>query len=253
NIDQGQIVTAFEIIFPIRSEGFTIPYYWRIQVNSATLISDWTDTQTFTRDLSNKFLIANRLFGNYPDKYFYEKDVKSNNTYTFAENYAREIEELDFEVIRIKRDNYLVSVRDDSLYNNFGILYDFIQSNQTNQEYREQLIQLKKAFNSSSTFGAIQTIVSIFTCVEPTIQNVSNITGWRLYSKADTRPNKQNYYLMTPGGPTPFARLFNKASKAHAFYLTISNPFGLIINEDYLENLIYELIPAEVKVNFIFS
>jgi hypothetical protein len=253
--DKGQIVIAFEIAFPIRSEGMTIPYFWRVRANSQTVVSGFTDTQTFDRDLSNKQVITTRLFAGYPDFNVYTKDANSTFTFTIASVHSREVEEMDFEAIRTKRDIYLSSVRDESLYNNFGVLYNFQNTGQTLQEYREQLIQLRGAFQVSGTIGAVQRIVKIFTCTDPIVQEVKDLIGWRIFSPTDPELNRPHYYIKDPSQPTlsPIITIYSKAEKAHAFYLTINNSFNLIIDQAFLKSLILQLIPADAKVLIAFN
>jgi hypothetical protein len=252
--DKGQIVIAFEILFPIRAEAMTIPYYWRVKASSGSVTSDYTDTQTFIRDLSNKQAITTTLYGEYPDLNYYVKDANSTFTYTIASVHSREIEEMDFEAIRSKRDIYLTTVRDESLYNNFGVLYSYQNTGQTLQEYREQLIQLIAAYQISGTFGALQTLVAIFTCTQPVIQEVKDLTGWRIFSATDPEPNRPHYYIKDPAHPTlsPIITIYSKAEKAYAFYLIINNSFNLTIDEAYLKSLVYQLIPAYAKASVVF-
>jgi hypothetical protein len=252
---KGQLVISYEVAFPIRAEDQTIPYYWRVRVLSATLESPWTDTQTLTRDDSLKTDITNRIFATYPDENVYTKDVNSTYVYILAKEYARQIEEMSFESIRAKRDIYLESVRDESLYNNFGILYSFSPRNQTLQEYREQLIQLKDAYEYSGTISAVNKIVKAFTCREPDIIQIKDLTGWRIFSKTDPEPNRPHYYIRDPLNPTlsPIVTIYSKAEKAHAFILTVHNTFGLAIDQDYLRQLIIQLIPADSKVELVFT
>jgi len=253
--NKGQIVIAFEIAFPIRAEGQTIPYYWKVRASGLTVESDYTDTQTFIRDLSNKQVLTDQLSDGYPDENVYTKDSDSTIIYTIAKEHARQVEEMDFEAIRTKRDIYLSSVRDEALYNNFGVLYNFPNRGQVLQEYREQLIQLKDAFQYSGTEGAIQRIVKIFTCTDPVIEEVGQLTGWRIFSGTDPELNRPHYYIKDPINPDvqPVITVYSRAEKAHAFYLTINNSFNLTIEQDFLQNLIYQLIPAESKVLVIFN
>jgi len=252
---EGQLVIAYEIAFPIRAENQSIPYYWRVRVLSQTLESPWTDSQTLTRDASAKNEITTRIFETYPDENVYSKDVNSTYAYVLAHEYARQIEELRFEALRARRDIYLVSVRDESLYNNFGTLYSFTQRSQTLQEYREQLIQLKDAYEFSGTFGAVKRIVKVFTCREPDITEIGSLTGWRIFIKTDPEPNRPHYYLKDPAYPnlSPVIVIYSKAEKAHAFILTVYNSFGVTLDQDYLKQLVIQLIPANSKVEMVFT
>ena len=252
---QGQLVIAYEIAFPIRAEDQTIPYYWRVKVLSSALESPWTDTQTFTRDASQKTEVTNRIFTTYPDENVYSKDVHSTYTHLFAKEYSRQIEQMRFEALRAKRDIYLAQTRDESLYNNFGVLYTFPQRSQTLQEYREQLIQLINAYEFSGTIGSINTIIKAYTCREPDIIEINSLTGWRIFTKTDTEPNRPHYYLKDPAYPSlnPVIIIYSKAEKAHAFILTVHNTFGLTIDQDYIKQLVYQLIPANTKAEFVFT
>lgn len=253
--NKGQLVLAYEIAFPIRAEDQTIPYYWRVRVLSATLESPFTDIQTFTRDSSQKTDITNTIFANYPDENVYTKDVNSTNVFLFAQEYARQIEELEFETTRTIRDVALPTVRDESFYNNFGVLYNFPRKNQTLQEYREQLIQLRNAYQFSGTFEAIQTIVKIFTCQFPDITEIKDLIGWRIFTKTDPEPDRPHYYLQDPAYPAlaPVIVIYSKADKAHAFILTVHNQFGVSLDQQYLKDLIVQLIPAYAKVEMVFA
>lgn len=252
---QGQLITAYEIAFPIRAEDQTIQYYWRVKVLSQTLESPWTDTQTFERDWSKKNETTNRIYTTYPDENVYIKDTDSTYTHLIAKEHSRQVEELQFEALRSKRDIYLGSVRDESLYNNFGSLYNFSQRTQTLQEYREQLIQLMKAYETSGTYQAIIDIVKIFTCRIPVITEIKDLTGWRIFAPADPEPNRPHYYIKDSINPTLriIINTYSKAEKAHAFMITIDNLFGVTIDTDLLEELILQLMPAETKAEFIFT
>lgn len=252
---KGQLVTAYEIAFPIRAEAQTIQYYWRVKVLSQTLESPWTDTQTFVRDSSQKNETTNRIYTAYPDENVYTKDTDSTYTFLVAKEHSRQVEEMQFEALRAKRDIYLTEVRDEALYDNFGALYNFSQSTQTLQEYREQLIQLIGAYETSGTYQALIDIVKVFTCRTPKIVEIKDLTGWRIFSPSDPEPSRPHYYIHDTSHPslTIIISTYSKAEKAHAFMLTVDNIFGLNIDENLLKELILKLMPAETKAEFIFT
>jgi len=254
NFSKGQLVRSYEVLFPIRAEGEEITYYWRVRVLSTNLESEYSDTYTFNRDLSNKNQIHGRMFENYPDENVYEKDSESTLIYTIAKEHGRQVEEMDFESKRTKRDIYLKDVRDEKLYDNHAVLYNFKNTGQTLQEYREQFIKVKEAFKYSGTAGAIERLIRIFYCTDPLIQEVKDLTGWRIFDPSDPELNRPHYYIKDSVNlVSPVIVIYSKAEKAHAFYLTILNSFNLTVDQSYVRDLLLQLIPADAKALIIFQ
>ena len=258
---KGQLVIAYEILMPPRQQAEETPYWWKVKVESPDLYSDYTDPQLISRDQSEHSAIAETMFERYPDEHVYTKDKKSTYAFTVAANeHARQIERMKFEAIRTKKDIYLDTVRDEHVYDNFGSLIEFTKPTSTTpQEYREQMIQIREAFELSGTMGALRKLIAIFACAEPTVTFVRSLTGWRWFNSTDQLLQTKLWHIKDPanepafegyGGNKPRIVLWSKADKSHGVIMKINNPLNTTFDLNLLKGFIYKLTPAYLRIMY---
>lgn len=261
NYRRGQLVFAYEIIMPPRQPDLTTPYWWKVKVLSNELESDYSEPKLILRDESLHKEITESLFGKLPDENSYTKDTKSTNVFTLMKEFGRQIEKMRFEAKRTKNDVYFDKARDTSIYNNFGVLYEYKKpSNITPQEYREQVRRIAEAFDLAGTVGALNILLEVFTCQEETLTLIRSLTGFRIFSKADQALQTKLWHIYDPvresqfesyGGNKPPIVLWSKKDKAHGILLKINNQLLFTYDINFLKELIYKIIPTHVRVKFV--
>jgi hypothetical protein len=261
NYRRGQLVFAYEIVMPMRQPNLETPYWWKVRIISPTLESVYSDPELVLRDQSLHREITASLFGKIPDDNAYTKDANSTNVYTLMKEFARQIELMRFEAKRTKNDIYIDKTRDENVYNNFGILYEYKKpTNVTPAEYKEQIRRIKEAFELAGTIGALNIFLQVFTCEEETLTLIRSLTGFRIFDATDFPLETKHWHIYDPvyesafegyGGNKPPIVIWSKKDKANGVLIEINNTLNFFYDADFIKEMIYKLIPTQVRVTFV--
>ena len=196
----GVLVKSFAVPIPDKHIDEDIELYWRVktQVDGITAINFFYDGLTqysgiTTMNIDGSFSsyeninieqnltydIADRMHINMPDDSFYNKELNSSNIYKFLKVFATEIEKLNFESDRTRRDFFLEEARESYLADNFSKLIDFAINNKINiTEFRAIVRALLRAFQNSGTIDAIKSVLKYFIGLRPDIINIRDLDYW---------------------------------------------------------------------------
>lgn len=166
-----------------------------------TSVSDDEGLITFDIDLPYSrgvdFTLNLKLTDGTPVK---SSNFKTYNLYTLYESIAELIEEKLLETETVKNNKILSTAEEGVLYTNFGVYFDLQKRfDQTYFQYRDVLESFYIAFMNAGTIKGIITAIEDLTGFTPTIENLRDRIGWRIY----------DYYKYTrtvpaPGGAGPY-------------------------------------------------
>lgn len=119
---------------------------------------------------------------NLPDFHVYNtEDVKlplaerDTNLYHVANIYGSELDTVKLEDLLTKTNNYISLCRDEKLFDNFGILFDYKRPQaQEFVEYRECLGALIRSSLVGGTIDAIDRVIRCFTGVNPILRSIKD-------------------------------------------------------------------------------
>ena len=247
-------------------------WYWKVKIiypfesdpeftggNPATpvpLESNFTEVQTFTLEKDYVDEIATFLMDILPDENVYNKEIlyidkeeRDTVTWSIMSIYAEEFARSVIESGRIKNNNYLEELRENAVYDNFGVFFA-LQKTSAQQwvEYREMIRAFVRAALNGSTFLAIKESLRVLTGANPKIRSLKTDPGWLLdfdiLVKATDDPDDPDYIDNIPS-PTI---LFINDEYAWGVVITIMNPFNITLDEAFIRDVILSFIPAHVKI-----
>jgi hypothetical protein len=196
NYQNGNVRKGAAIQVALRQDGTEQTWYWRVRTKQGINFSDWSAPAQFT--ILEKFEVesAENILNNLPDYHVYGKSdlkravsARSSKLYKFSNMYGKEIDQTKLENILTITNNYVSLCRDEQLFDNFGIFFDYTKPQiQTSVEYRNTLRNLVLGSLTGGTFTAIRRIVKSFTGVTPILGTVKERNELFLSTILETPP-----------------------------------------------------------------
>ena len=198
----GDTRKGFSVEVPIREDKTEQIWYARVRTSNLPTLSVSAWSQSLQFNILEKFEVeeAEAIMTNLPDYHVYGKedllrDVQNRNSnlYLVANMYSREFDQGKLENILTSTNNYISLCRDEQLFQNFGIFFDYdISPTQEFVEYRTCLLNLILASLVGGTTDAIERSVRCFTGVTPIIQLIQDRNDFFLSTILETPPEVPN-------------------------------------------------------------
>lgn len=208
NFQNGNEAKGFQIQVPTRLTNGGQTWYAQVRTLSTTVpVSEFSIPIAFV--LIDRFDLteAENLINDLADYHVYNKDVvklpeNQRNTllWKIMLMYGKEFDRTLLLKELVRQDNYLTFTRDENLYNNWGIYFNFIKpSTMQFVDYRRCLQSMIDASLHGSTNEAIMTIARCFTGVGPLIETIRDIADFFLTTIMEqfTTSGTTNVYLLT--------------------------------------------------------
>jgi hypothetical protein len=170
----GNVHKGYAVPVSIRQEKTEQIWYARVRTVIGFSASDWSTPLQFVILQKFKQETTERLIDNLPDYHVYNKqDLKRpvnerlTLLYQIMGMYGKEFDQAQLERILTQTNIYINLCRDEQLYDNFGVLFNY-RKPQTQEfvEYRECLKALILGSLTGSTLNAIQAVSRCFTGVD---------------------------------------------------------------------------------------
>lgn len=252
NFQNGDFVKAWEVKMPwrqrSRSEGDTgtQTWYYRFRVNDSSNTSPWTGYQVLTIKPDYFYTNLDDMMTQLSDEHTYSKESYSSNVASLWKAFAKEYDKLKLEYLQTQDDNYIDSIRDSKLAKSFGAWAGIEkESGETATQYRYKVRKIVKAhIKYSGVEQGIRDVVKAYTAVDPLIIDNSANYGWIL----------GRHYLKDPDYPAllPNCILYSRITKGFGFTIHIYNHWGFSLDTNVLEPQIKAIMPAHVKVTFVY-
>lgn len=190
NFQNGNVAKGYEIQTPNRLENPGQTYYARVRTLSNS-VPQSSYSGTLQLSLLDRYdlAFAEAAIENLPDEHIYNKDVlklsvpdRTTLLWKIMLMYGIEADRAAVEQQLTITDNYLTLTRDEKLYDNFGVYFNFIKpSTMQFVEYRRELENLMDAALHGGTPEAIMEVVRCgFTGVSPTVTTIRDIADFYL-------------------------------------------------------------------------
>jgi hypothetical protein len=189
NFQNGNVAKGYQIQVANRQQNPQATYYARVRTLSTTVpVSDYSSTLTFQLLNAVDQSTAIASLTGLPDYHIYDQEVAKlplnqrntllwNILYMYGKQYDQEF--LNKELTRL--DLYLSLTRDEYLYDNWGIYFNFVKPvSMQYVDYRLCLIAMVEASLEGSTPQAIINIALAFTGVGPLIVSIRDIADFFL-------------------------------------------------------------------------
>lgn len=243
----GNTTVSFAVQMPKRLRGQEQTWYWRARIKKGLFISDYTATQTLTIPAHRAYSIAQEAHTDLADENFYPKEAESTNIFRLLNAGAHSLDTLLLETLRVKEDNFLDSVRDSKIADNFGALYKHPKPiTESFGDYRNRIRIFREAYlQLEATQLGIENVIESFVVQPPMLTDNSDIEGWIL----DTN------YIYDPAHPEliPYIILYSRASRGFGFKIAIFNSWGIDYDQDLLEHEVIKIMPRHAKVQFVYE
>lgn len=196
NYQNGNIRKGFAVPVQPRLDKIEQTWYARVRTRVGLNASDWSAILQFVIPQRWEVEEAENIMTNLPDIHVYGKEdllkivsQRNTNLYTVATMYGKELDQTLLENLLTTTNNYINLCRDENLYDNFGVLFDY-QKPQTQQyvEYRMVLSNLILAALVGGTVDAVQRVVRSFTGVDPTLLLIRDRNDFFLSTLFETPP-----------------------------------------------------------------
>jgi hypothetical protein len=209
NFQNGNVAKGYQIQVANRQQNPLATYYARVRTLSTTVpVSDYSSTLKFQLlDAVDQSTATGMLTG-LPDYHIYDQEVAKlplsqrntllwNILYMYGQQYDNEF--LNKELTRL--DLYLALTRDEFLFSNWGIYFNFIKPvSMQYVDYRLCIIAMVEASLEGSTAQAIIDIALAFTGVGPLIVSIRDIADFFLTTIREsfiTTGTTNVYYITT--------------------------------------------------------
>lgn len=245
----GNAAKGFEVSVFSRMENTTQFGYARVRTINGLSVSDWSDTIQFSIPPLLIETEAENLLNNVPDSSVYNKDIlngppSQRNTILYSvyfKDLATHLDALRLQLFLTSQDTFIRLGRDESLYDNFGIFFNFQKPiDLTNVEYRRCLENLITASLEGGTIDALNQVVRSFTGVDPTIVYIRDTIAFILV-------NSSSESDLTYLDSTDPAVLVDQRDAAFGVIIHINNPGGFTLDIPLITTLLKLILPSYVK------
>lgn len=193
----GNVWKGYTVPVAARIDGVIQTWYARVRVVSGINIGNWSDVLIWTIPQKWQLQEADALMEFLPDYHVYGKgdllkpvNQRNTNLWVVENMYANQLDKVYYELFLTKTDNFIALCRDEFLYQNFGILFNYPKPNlQTFIEYRETLKQLIIGSLNGSTLEPVLGVIQTFTGVFPLIENIRDRNDFFLNLIQQGTPN----------------------------------------------------------------
>lgn len=233
----GAVRKGAAIMVAAREDKTEQTWYWRVRTRVGLSTSNWSVVAQFT--ILEKFEVeeSENLLNNLPDYHVYGKgDLKRavsdrmSKLYKICNMYGREFDQTKLEDILTATNNYIALVRDEQIYQNFGILFNYVKPQiQTSVEYRNALRNLILASLAGGTFSAIRSVVKAFTGVTPVLGTIVERNEFFLNTILETPPEapdgtRQFFTVSEEYIPGTLTVLLNGVAQDPGYFAVFENP-----------------------------
>ena len=231
----GNVWKGYTVPVAARIDGVIQTWYARVRVVSGPNIGNWSNVLIWTIPQKWQLQEADALMEYLPDYHVYGKgdllkpvNERNTNLWIVENMYANQLDKAYYEIFLTKTDNFIALCRDEFLYQNFGILFNYPKpSIQTFVEYRETLKQLILGSLNGSTLEPILGVIQTFTGVFPLIQNIRDLNDFFLNLIQQGSPNS--------GVGTPYIEAGNDVrTQFHVQYEFLPGTMSLFKNGNLL-------------------
>lgn len=185
----GNEAKGYQVEVPSRALNPLQQYFARVRIlQDSTPVSDFSNILEF--NLFDRFdlQVSEDLITNLPDYHIYNHDViklpedeRKTLLWKIMSMYGAEADTALLEKELVRTDLYLALTRDEHLFQNFGIFFNFPKPAAMQfVDYRRCLQSLVDAALHGSTNQAIIDIIKCFTGVGPTVESIQNIADFFL-------------------------------------------------------------------------
>jgi len=219
----GNVRKGFAVPVAARVHLETQTWYARVRTRTVSLTSDWSAVLTWTIPPSIQQSSAEALMESLPDYHVYGKgdlllpvDDRNTNLWVVEETYGNQLDAAYYASFLTQTNNYIDLAIDEVLYQNFGVLFNFVKPNSMQYvDYRWILMNLYLASLVGGTNQAVIYVIQAFTGVPPAINNVRDFNNFILTTTQDPP-------ITPPGFPAPPQTVFF-TSTPYFGELTIEN------------------------------
>ena len=160
--------------------------------------NDYINYNELDKEIMNKYILQfnhiNSLLGYLPSTY--NKDLDCTNIYKILRALSIEMAEFDAQRIITQENNYLTTVHEQEIYDNFGVLAQLNHKyNWSLEKYRALISGVIKSILTGPTLKSIEDAVNLFINYEYSLNNgdkVANITIEELYKDDTVIPTNYN-------------------------------------------------------------
>ena len=160
--------------------------------------NDYINYDELDKEIMNKYILQfnhiNSLLGYLPSTY--NKDLDCTNIYKILRALSIEMAEFDAQRIITQENNYLTTVHEQEIYDNFGVLAQLNHKyNWSLEKYRALISGVIKSILTGPTLKSIEDAVNLFINYEYSLNNgdkVANITIEELYKDDSVIPTNYN-------------------------------------------------------------
>lgn len=178
----GDVRKGYEIEVPARLDKQDQTLYARVRTKNGVAFSDWSYALQFRIPTKWQVEEAENIVIAIPDYHVFGKEDlrklvadRVTNLYTVADTYGKELDQTLLENLLTTTNNYISLCRDEALYDNFGVLFNYPKP-QTQEfvEYRECLRIFILSALIGGTVQSLNATVRSFTGVNPNLELVRN-------------------------------------------------------------------------------
>ena len=189
----GNVRKGFAVPVAARIDGVEQTWYARVRTHTPSFISAWSQVLTWTIPQKVEQQYAENLMKSLPDAHVYGKEdllkppsQRNSNLYVVEDMYGNQLDKVWYENFLTQTDNYVDMCRDESLQQNYGVLFKFTKPiSMPFVDYRWILMNLFLASLVGSTNEAIILTVSSFTGVDPIITPIRDLNNFVLTTTQD--------------------------------------------------------------------
>lgn len=193
----GNVWKGYTVPVAARIDEVTQTWYARVRIFSGSDFGDWSTVLIWTIPQKWQLQSAEDLMRSLPDNHVYGKgdllkpvNQRKTNLWLVENMYGAQFDAAYYENFLTQTDNYIALVRDEFLYQNFGVLFNYPKPNiQTFVEYRQTLKQLILGSLNGSTLEPVLGVIQTFTGVPPLIQNIRDLNDFFLNLIQQGTPN----------------------------------------------------------------
>jgi hypothetical protein len=196
NFQNGDARKGFDVPVASRIDKQEQVWYARVRTRIGFNVSAWSSVLQFIIPERFEVESSENIVNALPDFHVYGKEDllkpvvdRNSNLYTVATMYGKEVDRTLLENLLTTTNNYVNLCRDEQLYNNFGVLFNY-RKPQTQEfvEYRMCLLDLILAALVGGTIDAIQRVVRCFTGIDPVIELIRDRNDFFLSTIFQTPP-----------------------------------------------------------------
>lgn len=226
----GNVRKGFAVPVAARINAQTQTWYARVRTRTPSITSDWSTILTWTIPPSIQQSSAEALMESLPDYHVYGKgdlllpvEDRNTNLWVVEETYGNQLDAAYYASFLTQTNNYIDLAVDEVLYQNFGVLFEFLKPNSMQYvDYRWILMNLYLAALVGGTNQAIIYTIQAFTGVPPAINNVRDFNNFILTTSQDAP-------IIPAGFPVPPQTVFN-TSTPYSSELTVEDlTTGLLV------------------------